>query len=148
VNKTSIDVESPVFARSATSDARLIGVVCVGHCLSHFYSLVLPPLFPVLRRELGESYAALGALITTSAGASAISQPISGFLVDRFGARSILAGGLALLSTAIALAGLVPSYGALVLSHGHGGTRQRRVPSGGLLDFQREGRSAPARPRI
>jgi predicted MFS family arabinose efflux permease len=94
---------------------RLITVVCVGHFLSHFYSLVLPPLFPLLRTELGVSYAALGALITASAGASAISQPVSGFLVDRFGARRILLGGLTLLASAIALAGVAPSYGVLVV---------------------------------
>src|SRR5207249_4217964 len=80
-------------ARSAASDVRLITVVCVGHFLSHFYGLVLPPLFPLLRTELGVSYAALGVLITASAGASAISQPVSGFLVDRFGARRILLWG-------------------------------------------------------
>ena len=101
-------------ATSAASDARLIAVVCVGHGLSHFYSLVLPPLFPVLRAELGVSYAGLGAVITASAGASAISQLVSGFLVDRFGPRRVLAGGLALLAGSIALAGMAPSYGALV----------------------------------
>jgi MFS family permease len=103
-----------VRASSAASDARLIAVVCVGHSLSHFYSLVLPPLFPVLRAELGVSYAALGALFTASAGASAISQLVSGFLVDRFGARRVLAGGLAVLAGAITLAGMAPSYGVLV----------------------------------
>src|SRR5439155_21056860 len=77
-------------ARSAASDVRLITVVCVGHFLSHVYGLVLPPLFPLLRTELGVSSAALGVLITASAGASAISQPVSGFLVDRFGATRIL----------------------------------------------------------
>jgi len=102
-------------ARSAASDVRLITVVCVGHFLSHFYGLVLPPLFPLLRTELGVSYAALGALITASAGASAISQPVSGFLVDRFGARRILLWGLTLLASAIALAGIAPSYGVLVV---------------------------------
>jgi FSR family fosmidomycin resistance protein-like MFS transporter len=89
-------------------------VVCVGHSLSHFYGLVLPPLFPVLRAELGASYAALGALITASAGASAISQLVSGFLVDRFGARRVLASGLGVLAGAIALAGMAPSYAVLI----------------------------------
>jgi MFS family permease len=107
-------LESPARARSAASDVHIITIVCVGHFLSHFYSLVLPPLFPLLRVELGVSYAALGGLITASAAASAISQPVSGFLVDRFGARRMLAGGLALLGTAIALAGMAPSYWALV----------------------------------
>lgn len=108
-------LDAPRRVPSAASDARLITVVCIGHFLSHFYGLVLPPLFPLLRTELGVSYAALGALITASAGASAISQPVSGFLVDRFGPRRILVAGLALLASAVALAGLAPSYGTLVV---------------------------------
>ena len=114
VNGSGVAVDEPVAGRSAAADARLIALICVGHCLSHFYSLVLPPLFPVLRTELGVSYAALGALITVSAGASAISQLVSGFLVDRWGARRVLAGGLALLGGAISFAGIAPTYGALV----------------------------------
>ena len=114
VSQSPVALETPVRARSAASDARLIAAVCAGHFLSHFYSLVLPPLFPVLRAELGVSYAALGMLITASAGASASSQLVSGFLVDRFGARRILAGGLLLLAGAIALAGMAPSYGVLI----------------------------------
>src|SRR5436309_8651040 len=114
VSQSPLALESSARAPSAASDARLITVVCAGHFLSHFYSLVLPPLFPVLRGELGVSYAALGAVITASAGASAVSQLVSGFLVDRFGARRVLAGGLALLAGSIALAGMAPSYGALV----------------------------------
>ncbi|PYO54493.1 MAG: MFS transporter, partial [Candidatus Rokuibacteriota bacterium] len=114
MTSSPVALESPRRAPSAASDVRIIAVVCVGHFLSHFYSLVLPPLFPLLRVELGVSYAALGGLITASAAASAISQPVSGFLVDRFGPRSILAAGLALLGTAIALAGVAPSYWALV----------------------------------
>ena len=62
---------------SAAADARIIAVVCVGHTLSHFYTLVLPPLFPVLRAEFDVSYAALGGLITASAGASGATEVIS-----------------------------------------------------------------------
>ena len=114
MTSSPVALESPRRAPSAASDVRIIAVVCGGHFLSHFYSLVLPPLFPLLRGELGVSYAALGGLITASAAASAISQPVSGFLVDRFGARRILAAGLALLGAAIALAGMAPSYWALI----------------------------------
>jgi len=114
VSSSPVALGSPDRATSAASDTRIIAVVCVGHTLSHFYTLVLPPLFPVLRGEFDVSYAALGGLITASAGASAISQPVSGFLVDRFGARRVLAIGLAIMSGAIALAGLAPSYPVLV----------------------------------
>jgi FSR family fosmidomycin resistance protein-like MFS transporter len=169
VNQPPIAIETPVRAASAAADVRLISLVCVGHCLSHFYSLVLPPLFPVLRAQLGAcrrnhgrskqwdghpmrgavsrpfrcggrrespssgmrrtsndrachfsdrllgvSYAALGGLITAYAGASAISQLVSGFLVDRLGPRRVLAGGLALLGSAMTLAGMAPTYGALI----------------------------------
>jgi MFS transporter, FSR family, fosmidomycin resistance protein len=114
VSRSPLAVQAPVSATSAVSDARLIAIVCVGHSLSHFYSLVLPPLFPVLRTDFGVSYAALGAVISAFAGASAISQLLSGFLVDRFGARRVLAGGLALLAGSIALAGMAPSYAVLI----------------------------------
>ncbi len=96
------------------ADTRLIALVCLGHTLSHFYALVMPPLFPLLRVEFDISYAALGALITASAAASALSQLVSGFLVARFGARRVLAGGLALLGLAITLAGVAPTYTALI----------------------------------
>jgi FSR family fosmidomycin resistance protein-like MFS transporter len=114
VSRSPTAVQAPVRATSAASDARLIAIVCVGHSLGHFYSLVLPPLFPVLRSEFGVSYAALGAVITAFAGASATSQLLSGFLVDRFGARRVLAGGLGLLASSIALAGMAPSYAVLI----------------------------------
>ena len=89
-------------------------MVCVGHFMSHFLQLVLPPLFPLLRAELGVSYAALGVLMTLFYTASAIGQTVSGFLVDRFGARRILLGGLGLFATAIALAGFSVSYWTLM----------------------------------
>ena len=114
VSGSNVALGEAVVGRSAGADARLIALVCVGHCLSHFYNLVLPPLFPVLRTELGVSYAALGALITVWAGASAISQLVSGFLVDRWGARRVLASGLALLGGAFSLAGMAPTYGVLL----------------------------------
>jgi len=43
-------------------------------------------------------------------GASGIGQTVSGFLVDRLGARRVLLSGMSLFALSIALAGLVPSY--------------------------------------
>ena len=90
--------------------AKVIGLVGAGHFFSHFYWLVLPPLFPLLRVEFGVSYAALGFLISAMAVASGVVQLPIGFAVDRVGPVAILAGGLALLAGAILLIGLAPSY--------------------------------------
>ena len=86
-----------------------------GHCVSHFLQLTLPPLFPILKDELHVSYAALGLVMTLFFAASGVGQTVSGFLVDRIGARRVLVGGLTLFGGAIASAGLVTSFWALLL---------------------------------
>jgi MFS family permease len=99
---------SPADAHSFRRDVRVIGVIGVAHGMSHFFQLVLPPLFPLLRAEFDVSYATLGALVSTFYVASALCQFGAGFAVDRFGARPVLLGGLALLAGGTLLAGSVP----------------------------------------
>ena len=91
----------------------MIGVVGSAHALSHFFQLVLPPLFPLLRAEFGVSYATLGALLSVMYVASGLCQFGAGFAVDRFGARPVLLGGLGLLAGGTLAAGLVPDVGWL-----------------------------------
>lgn len=100
-------------AGSFRADARVIGVVGSAHALSHFFQLVLPPLFPLLRAEFGVSYATLGALLSALYVASGLCQFGAGFAVDRFGARPVLLGGIGLLAGGTLLAGLVPGVGWL-----------------------------------
>jgi MFS family permease len=57
----------------------------------------LPPLFPLLRAEFDTSFALLGALVGTFYVASGVTQFVSGFAVDRAGARPVLLLGMALL---------------------------------------------------
>jgi len=95
-------------------DMRVIGLISGAHFFSHFYQLVLPPLFPLLRAEFDVSYWALGWLTGLFYITGAISQPAVGFVVDRYGARPILLAGLALLAAAIAALGLAPGYWAMV----------------------------------
>jgi len=92
------------------SDARVISLVGGAHFFSHFYLFVLPPLFPILKTELGLSYTALGGMVTAFSIASGSAQYPMGMAVDRFGARYILIGGLTLLSLSVALMSLAAGY--------------------------------------
>ena len=96
-------------------DARVIGLVGSAHVVSHFYQLALPPLFPILRDDLGVSYAALGLLSTVFFVASAVAQPAMGFLVDRIGARRVLIAGIGLLGLSCLMMGFAPTYPAFVV---------------------------------
>ena len=93
---------------------RVIGLVSGGHFFAHFYVIVLPPLFPLLQREFGVSYSALGLLLTVSSVTTGLVQVPVGFLVDRFGARRLLMIGLGLMSAAVILSGLTSSYYTLL----------------------------------
>jgi MFS transporter, FSR family, fosmidomycin resistance protein len=107
---TALDSAQP---NSFRRDARLIGVVGLAHSISHFFQLALPPLFPLLRAEFGVSYALLGTLVGVFYAASGVTQFASGFIVDRWGARPVLLGGLALLAGGTMLASLAPGIGWL-----------------------------------
>src|SRR2546423_12008809 len=89
-------------------DVKIIGLIGSAHCLSHFFQLVLPPLFPLLKAEFGVTYATLGALVSVFYVASGLCQFGAGFAVDRFGARPVLFAGIGLVASAALVAGLVP----------------------------------------
>ena len=91
-------------------DAGVIGLVGGAHLISHFSQLLLAPLFPWLKTEFNVSYAELGFLMTIFFVVSCAVQALSGFVVDRFGPRPILFGGLALIGVAAFGYALSTSY--------------------------------------
>ncbi len=99
---------------SARRDIKIIAVVAAGHGCSHFYQLVVPPLFPFITQSLGIGFEEAGLLISFYYAASGLAQTPSGFLVDRFGARCVLLGGLALAATSVALMSLIPNFWAAI----------------------------------
>ena len=92
-------------ARPARS--RLIAAVCTAHMMSHYYMLMLAPLFAFIRADFNVSYTELALALTVFNVVSGVLQTPVGFLVDRIGARSVLIAGLALSSIAYAIAGAV-----------------------------------------
>ena len=101
-------------------DAQTIGLVGLAHGISHFHHLLLPTLFPVFAHEFGLSFAELGLLMTVFFAVSGIGQTVSGFVVDRLGARPVLFAAMVCFVAAgvcTASAGLVGSpYAGLVLA--------------------------------
>ena len=91
-------------------NVQVLALVGSGHTVSHLYLLALPPLFPILRDDLGASYAALGFLVTMFNITTGAAQIPAGFLVDRFGARRLLLLGLGIMGAAITALGFAPTY--------------------------------------
>jgi MFS family permease len=107
------NTSNPSF-QSATApfkqDASVIGLVGMAHLISHFSQLLLAPLFPWLKTEFNVSYAQLGFLMTVFFVVSCAVQAASGFMVDKFGPRPVLFGGLALIGVAAFGYALSTSY--------------------------------------
>lgn len=95
-------------------DVRVLGLIGAGHFLSHFYHLALPPLFPLMAKDFGLSFVALGLIITVFNASAAAAQLPMGFLVDRIGGRVVLICGLALEAAAIGAVAHVSSYEAVL----------------------------------
>ncbi len=97
------------------SDVRVIGLISLAHGSSHFFHLVLPPMFPWLKDAFALSYAELGLLMSVFFVVSCIAQAASGFLVDRIGARPVLFGGIGLLILAALVYSQSNGYAMLLL---------------------------------
>jgi MFS family permease len=89
-------------------------LVSIGHFFSHYYGLLLPPLFPFLKAEFGVTYLQLGLAMTAYGLLGGIAQAPVGFLVDRVGPRMVLLVGLAMNTCAVLLMGFADSYWLLL----------------------------------
>jgi MFS transporter, FSR family, fosmidomycin resistance protein len=92
------------------AESRFIATVCAAHFVSHYYMLLLAPLFSFVRADFDVTYTELALALTVFNVVSAALQTPVGFVVDRVGARFVLIAGLALSSIAYAVAGMVNSY--------------------------------------
>ncbi len=105
-----------VKANTLDQDVRIIGLVALAHGLSHFYQIATAVVFPLIKDDLGVSYAALGATVALYYTMSGICQTLAGFAVDKLGARRVLFFGLCLSASGALLAGLSQNYSMLLLA--------------------------------
>jgi MFS family permease len=109
---------NPTLAASAPlrDDVRTIGLIGLAHGTSHFFHLLLPPLFPLFIRDFGFNYAELGLLVTLLFVISGSGQAMAGFVVDRIGARPVLFAALGCFVLSGLALSMANSYGGLMLA--------------------------------
>lgn len=96
----------------APRDARVISLIGVAHGSSHYYQLAFVTMLLIVRDSAGLSFEQVGILGALFYAVSGVGQTAAGFAVDRFGARPILAGGLAALGLSLALVSIAHSFWA------------------------------------
>lgn len=96
------------------SDVRVIGLIGFAHGTSHFFHLLLPPLFPWLMPEFNLSFTGIGVVMTVFFVVSGVGQALSGFVVDRIGPRRVLLAGIACFILAGLLLSVANGYAMLL----------------------------------
>lgn len=101
-------------ARTARDDFKVAALVSSAHMVSHFYMMLLPPLMPLIKSDLGISYEAIGFILTVYNLITIVTQTPMGFVVDRLGPRVLLIAGLAVGGVSLIVAGMSQSYWVLM----------------------------------
>ncbi len=115
MNTATLDAAAPVNPVPLRQDATVIGLVGLAHGTSHFSHLLLAPLFPVFIRDFGLSYSDVGLLMSIFFVISGSGQALSGFVVDRIGARPVLFAAIGCFLLAALAASQATGYSGLVL---------------------------------
>ena len=95
-------------ALSRTTRVNLL--ISNGHFLSHFYVLCIPTMFLTWKDTFEVSFSQLGLTVAMMSAATALLQTPVGFLVDKYGARVFLVGGILLMSLSIANMSLATAF--------------------------------------
>ena len=100
---------------------RWVATVAVGHFAVDFTAMLPNMMYPFLAQRLELSLGIVGVASAVWAITSSTSQPIFGYLGDRFGRRWLAAGTVGTMAVLVAFVPMAPSYGVLLLLLGAAG---------------------------
>jgi EmrB/QacA subfamily drug resistance transporter len=124
---------------SRSGDPRLTAVIVASAMfMQNLDSTVVATALPAMARDFGEPPLRMGVVITSYLVALTVFIPVSGWIADRFGARRVFMGAIAVFTLASALCGRADSLEGLVAARvlqGLGGAMM--VPVGRLLMLRR-----------
>ncbi|MDX2223945.1 MAG: MFS transporter [Rhodospirillaceae bacterium] len=90
--------------------AKIVALISVAHFYSHFFFMVLPPLYPVLTGELRLDYTQIALLLVVFNVVTGFTQAPMGLLVDRIGATRLLIAAVAVQGAVLAAMAAWPVY--------------------------------------
>ncbi len=120
---------------------RNVGLISLSHGVNEFYSIVIPPIVPLLVTDLGITYAQAGLLLTVFFAMYSLFQLPAGLVADRLGKKRVLVAGLAAMAGSLGLASTAGSYEALLAAQalaGIGGSTYHPTGMSLVSDLERE----------
>jgi FSR family fosmidomycin resistance protein-like MFS transporter len=96
-------------------NAKLIGLLALGHLVVDVNQGSLPAILPFLKAAHALSYAQAGMIVLAATIASSIVQPVFGYLSDRTARRWLLPVSVLVTGVGLGLIGVAPGYGTLLL---------------------------------
>jgi len=100
---------------TAVSRPRVVGPITVGHGVNEFFSIVVPPVIPLLVSDLGITYGQGGFLLTVFFVMYSLFQLPAGVVADRVGKRRIMLVGLLGMAGGVLLSSTADAYGTLLV---------------------------------
>ncbi|MGD0053118.1 MAG: MFS transporter [Vulcanimicrobiaceae bacterium] len=97
-------------------DPRAMALLATAHVVDDINQSFIPALLPILRADLGLSYAAVTVLVAAQAMSSSVIQPAIGILADRRSMPWLIAAGIFLAGGGVAALGVLTFLPLLVLA--------------------------------
>lgn len=108
-------MRNPLARHLTVKNPQTVGAVTLAHGVNEFFSIVIPPILPLIVTDLGVSYTQGGLLLTVFFVMYSIFQLPAGIVADQVGKHRLMIGGLVLMGVGIAIAGQASGYQMLVL---------------------------------